>query len=175
MQLLRRQPEGKLTPLAAARFCAMIVLGLSALHEAGLAYRDLKPENLLLRVHCAPRRQRRQRQRSRATHLLPPGRPRLRRRMDTCALLTSVSPRRFPSAAPRRWARCFTRRPSLCGTKRTASVPPPTWRGRASPRRQPRPWPCLVVPRSWTGPSVPARHRRPLRPPGALLYPPATG
>ena len=51
LQLLRRQPEGRLQPAAAARFCAMIVLGLEALHEAGLAYRDLKPENLFLRAN----------------------------------------------------------------------------------------------------------------------------
>ena len=51
LQLLRRQPEARLQPAAAARFCAMIVLGLGALHEAGLAYRDLKPENLFLRAN----------------------------------------------------------------------------------------------------------------------------
>ena len=51
LQLLRRQPEKKLQPAAAAAYCAMVVLGLEALHEAGLAYRDLKPENLLLRAN----------------------------------------------------------------------------------------------------------------------------
>ena len=51
LQLLRRQPEARLQPAAAARYCAMIVLGLGALHEAGLAYRDLKPENLFLRAN----------------------------------------------------------------------------------------------------------------------------
>jgi serine/threonine protein kinase len=50
LQLLRRQPTANVLDERAARsYAAMVVLGLRALHAAGLAYRDLKPENLLLR------------------------------------------------------------------------------------------------------------------------------
>ena len=47
---LMRQHDGHTVGEASARaYGAMIVLALSAIHDAGLAYRDLKPENLLLR------------------------------------------------------------------------------------------------------------------------------
>ena len=49
LQLLRRQ-EGNALPEPAVRaYAAMVTLGLDALHDAGLAYRDLKPENLLIK------------------------------------------------------------------------------------------------------------------------------
>ena len=48
LQLMRRQAGGALGEPAARSYAAMVALGLGALHLAGLAYRDLKPENLLL-------------------------------------------------------------------------------------------------------------------------------
>eukprot|EP00908_Phaeocystis_cordata_P009652 Transcript_20447.p2 GENE.Transcript_20447~~Transcript_20447.p2 ORF type:complete len:324 (+),score=162.70 Transcript_20447:963-1934(+) len=44
--LLRETP--RFDPSAAALFAAMALAGLSHLHERGLVYRDLKPENLVL-------------------------------------------------------------------------------------------------------------------------------
>ncbi|XP_003558331.3 serine/threonine-protein kinase WAG1 [Brachypodium distachyon] len=47
--LLRRRPGGRL-PVAAARFyAAEVLLALEYLHVLGFVYRDLKPENVLLR------------------------------------------------------------------------------------------------------------------------------
>ncbi|KAL1500612.1 hypothetical protein AB1Y20_013264 [Prymnesium parvum] len=50
LQLMRRQPAGVLSEEATRSYGAMVVLGLLALHAAGVVYRDLKPENLLLRA-----------------------------------------------------------------------------------------------------------------------------
>jgi len=49
LQLLRRQPRHALSEPAARAYACMVALGLGAMHAAGLAYRDLKPENLLLK------------------------------------------------------------------------------------------------------------------------------
>ncbi|KAL5217779.1 hypothetical protein ABZP36_018463 [Zizania latifolia] len=47
--MLRRRPEGRL-PVAAVRFyAAEVLLALEYLHTLGFVYRDLKPENVLLR------------------------------------------------------------------------------------------------------------------------------
>ena len=51
LQLLRRRPSKALDEPTARAYATMIVLGLRAIHDAGLAYRDLKPENLLLQAN----------------------------------------------------------------------------------------------------------------------------
>ena len=51
LQLLKRQPSKALAEPSVRAYAAMVVLGLRALHAAGLAYRDLKPENLLVRAN----------------------------------------------------------------------------------------------------------------------------
>jgi len=50
LQLLRRQPRGAFPAEHARLYAAMASLGVQALHERGFAYRDLKPDNLLLRA-----------------------------------------------------------------------------------------------------------------------------
>lgn len=51
LHVLRRQPSQALAEGSVRAYASMIVLGLHAMHDAGLAYRDLKPENLLLRAN----------------------------------------------------------------------------------------------------------------------------
>ena len=51
LQLLRRQPSKALAESSVRSYASMIILGLRALHDTGLAYRDLKPENLLVRAN----------------------------------------------------------------------------------------------------------------------------
>ena len=46
--LLWRSPHGRLNEFHARLYCAQIALALSHLHEIGILYRDLKPENVLI-------------------------------------------------------------------------------------------------------------------------------
>ena len=48
LQLLKKQDGHVLSEESARSYGAMIILGLKALHDKNLCYRDLKPENLLL-------------------------------------------------------------------------------------------------------------------------------
>ena len=51
LQLLRRQPGKALDEASTRMYGSMIVLGLCALHEKKIAYRDLKPENCLIQAN----------------------------------------------------------------------------------------------------------------------------
>jgi len=51
LQLLRRQAGCQLSTSDARTYFCMIALGLQALHDLGLVYRDLKPDNLLVQAN----------------------------------------------------------------------------------------------------------------------------
>ena len=49
LQLLKAQENGRFSEDDAKAYTCMVILAIQAVHKAGYAYRDLKPENLLIR------------------------------------------------------------------------------------------------------------------------------